>query len=113
MSNEELERAINFLLDLNAKFEVKQQILQENMQVMQENMQVMQENIQGLTKDVQQLTNAVAILAVQADQDRAEMRVYQAEMRTVVQQTNSAITTLSNIVGGIHQRVAKLEEEIN
>lgn len=104
MSNEELERAINFLLDLNAKFEVKQQILQENMQVMQE-------NIQGLTKDVQQLTNAVAILAVQADQDRAEMRAYQAEMRTVVQQTNSAITTLSNIVGGIHQRVTKLEEK--
>ncbi|MFY9222137.1 MAG: hypothetical protein WAQ98_05695 [Blastocatellia bacterium] len=106
MSNEEMERAINFLLELNAKFEVKQQILQENMQLMQE-------NIQGLTKDVQQLTNAVAILAVQADQDRAEMRVYQAEMRTVVQQTNSAITTLSNIVGGIHQRVAKLEEKIN
>ncbi|KAF0215263.1 MAG: hypothetical protein FD167_5216, partial [bacterium] len=66
-------------------------------------------------RDRQEMRDSAARSEAQAELDRQEMRTSFARLETNAEKDREAITNaimnLANIVGGIHNRVVKLEEK--
>jgi DNA replication protein DnaD len=126
MTSEEMEKAIQFILDQQAKAEVRQAEHERQTELEKKE----------LRQNIQSLTNAVGVLAIQADKDRTEIKVAIDQMSATATAINSAVVRqelrtdrledqankdrqamvdavdkLINSISNVHRRVSHLEDK--
>lgn len=87
MTSEEMERAMQFILDHQAEYEAKNELEKKE-----------------LRDNIQSLTNAVGVLAIQADKDRDEMKV-------AINQLSATATAINNAVMRQEVRNDRMEDQ--
>jgi ABC-type transporter Mla subunit MlaD len=113
MTNEEVERAIEFLLHHHAK--VSADIQQHSEQIVQ-----LTQSVAGLTKDVQALTGNVDALTVNVEVMRAEMDANRADLGRAIDNlivanevTRKLAEDVARLNVGMSQRVTRLESRVD
>ncbi|HXG67749.1 MAG TPA: hypothetical protein VNO70_21790 [Blastocatellia bacterium] len=106
MTNEQVERAIEFLLDHHAKFSADIGVLKE----LQTKTTV---DVQSLTASVADLTEAVARLEAQAESDRQEIREAINNLIIANEVTRDLAQNVAKLAIATSQRVTKIEERLS
>ncbi|MFL6274262.1 MAG: hypothetical protein ACJ74G_03555 [Blastocatellia bacterium] len=112
MTNEQMERAIEFLLDHHAKFSADMDEL-KNVQRQQT------ENLNRLTTDVQALTENTSVMQSQIDSIITEMResfdkliLANEVSRHLAEQAIKLSVSVSQRTTGLDQRVTEIEQKL-
>lgn len=103
MTSEEMEKAMAFILDQQAKAESRQAEHEAKLAEYEKQNELEKK---ALRDNIQSLTNAIGVLAIQADKDRAEMKV-------AVDQMGATATAINNAVVRQELRTDKLEDQAN
>lgn len=106
MTSEEMEKAIQFILDQQAKQASQQARHESEIQDLRAVSKVIQDNQQKLQESQQILTNAIGVLAIQADKDRDEMKV-------AINQMSATATAINSAVVRQELRTEKMEDQAN
>src|SRR2546423_10125886 len=118
MTNEQMERAIEFLLDHHAKFSADLGELKEAISGMKDVQQQQAENLNRLTADVQALTENTSAMQSQIDSIITEMRdgfdklILANEItRDLAEQAIKLSVAVNKRVTGIDQHVTDIEQK--
>lgn len=108
MTNKEMEKTIQFILDQQARAEVRQAQFETETKkqtefILQEQAKT-ESNFQSLMEIVREMARGIATLTINAENDRQEIR-------TAISSVSSSVSKLSNVVSSMNNRIIKLEDE--
>lgn len=119
MTNEQMERAIEFLLDHHAKFSADLGGLKEAISEMKDVQRQQTENLNTLTADVQALTENTSAMQSQLDSIITEMRDGFSKLilaneitRDLAEQAIKLSIAVSQRTTGLDQRVTEIEQKL-
>jgi hypothetical protein len=133
MTSEEMKQTIEFMLEHQAKFDTKQEILQENLSAVTSDISTLTKVVGSVAMQIeadhQITTNSINRLETQAERDRQEIKAAVASINNAVIRLEvtvekmqdqaekdratmtNAISELAKIVSGIHTRVSHIEDK--
>lgn len=91
MTSEQLEKAMQFILDQQAKAEARQAEHEAKLAEYERKNELEKKELRD---NIQSLTNAVGVLAIQADKDRDEIKVAINQMGATATAINNAVVRL-------------------
>lgn len=119
MTNEQMERAIEFLLDHHAKFSADLGGLKEAISGMKDVQRQQAENLNTLTAGVQALTENTSVMQSQIDSIITEMResfdkliLANEVSRHLAEQAIKLSVSVSQRTTGLDQRVTEIEQKL-